>query len=140
MSKPLPLFTRAFVDSWRATLGWAAGLAAAIFIYLPLYPSIGASPEMQGLMDSFPPEMIKALPGGGHMLPTPQRDFRLGVLLIACGVAIAAIGLCVFIAVTSEGGPAVAIGVSIAAAGAIPGCIGAALVILSRDDKRVVEP
>ena len=61
MSKPLPLFTRAFVDSWRATLGWAAGLAAAIFIYLPLYPSIGASPEMQGLMDSFPPEMIKAL-------------------------------------------------------------------------------
>ena len=84
------------------------------------------------------PEMIKALPGGGHMLPTPQRDFRLGVLLIACGAAIAAIGLCVFIAVTSEGGPAVAIGVSIAAAGAIPGCIGAALVILSRNDKRVV--
>ena len=44
MSKPLPLFTRAFVDSWRSTLGWAAGLAAAIFIYLPLYPSIGGKP------------------------------------------------------------------------------------------------
>ena len=61
MSKPLPLFTRAFVDSWRSTLGWAAGLAATIFIYLPLYPSIGGSPEMQGVMDAFPPEMIKAL-------------------------------------------------------------------------------
>jgi hypothetical protein len=51
------------------------------------------------------PEMLKSLPGGGHMFPTPQRDFRLGVLLIACGAAIATIGLCVFIAVTSEGGP-----------------------------------
>ncbi|MGH6910675.1 MAG: hypothetical protein ACREEG_10855, partial [Phenylobacterium sp.] len=38
------------------------------------------------------PEMLKALPGGGHMFPTPQRDFRLGVLLIACGAAIATIG------------------------------------------------
>ena len=61
MKKPLPLFTRAFVDSWRSTLGWAAGLAATIFLYLPLYPSIGASPEMQGVMEAFPPEMIKAL-------------------------------------------------------------------------------
>jgi len=85
------------------------------------------------------PETIQALPGGGHMFPTPQRDFRMGVLLIACGAAIAAIGLCVFIAVTSEGGPAVAVGVSIAAAGAIPACIGVALVILSRSEKRVVE-
>lgn len=59
--KPLPLFTRAFVDSWRSTLGWAAGLAATIFIYLPLYPSIGANPEMQRVMEAFPPEMIKAL-------------------------------------------------------------------------------
>ena len=40
---------------------------------------------------------------------------------------------------TSEGGPALAIGVSIAAVGAIPACVGAALVILSRNDKRVVE-
>jgi hypothetical protein len=85
------------------------------------------------------PEMLKSLPGGGHMFPTPQRDFRLGVLLIACGAAIATIGLCVFIAVTSEGGPALAVGVSIAAVGAIPACIGAALVILSGNDKRVVE-
>ncbi|KUM33290.1 ABC transporter permease subunit [Arthrobacter sp. EPSL27] len=61
MTKPLPLFRRAFVDSWRSTLGWAAGLAATIFLYLPLYPSIGGSPEMQEVMKAFPPEMIKAL-------------------------------------------------------------------------------
>ncbi|MGP4031679.1 ABC transporter permease subunit [Pseudarthrobacter sp. 1C304] len=61
MKKPLPLFRRAFLDSWRSTLGWAAGLTAAIFLYLPLYPSIGGSPEMQEVMKAFPPEMIKAL-------------------------------------------------------------------------------
>lgn len=85
------------------------------------------------------PEMLKALPGGGHLFPTPQRDFRRGVLLIACGAAIVTIGLCIFAVVASMDGPAVAVGVSIAAVGAIPGCIGAALVILSRNDKRVVE-
>ncbi len=86
------------------------------------------------------PEMVEVLPGGGHMFPTPQRDFRLGVLLVACGAAIATIGLCVFFAMFSEGsGSAIAVGVSIAAAGAIPGCIGAALIILSRNDKRAVE-
>lgn len=61
MRKPLPLFTRAFVDPWRSTLGWAAGLAVTIFLYLPLYPSIGASPEMQRMVQAFPPEIIKAL-------------------------------------------------------------------------------
>ena len=85
-------------------------------------------------------EMVQALPGGGQFFPSPQRDFRMGVLLIATGAAIVTIGFCVFLAIYSEGGAAaVAVGVSIAAAGAIPGCIGAALVILSRGDKRVVE-
>ena len=61
MRKPLPLFERAFVDSWRSTLGWAAGLAAAIFLYLPLYPSIGGSSEMLSMLDALPPEMVRAL-------------------------------------------------------------------------------
>jgi hypothetical protein len=85
------------------------------------------------------PETIAALPGGGHMFPTAQRDFRMGVLLVASGAALAVMGLCVAIAVAAEGGPAVAVGVSIAAAGAIPACIGIALVVLSRSEKRVVE-
>lgn len=60
MSK-LPLFRRALVDSWRATLGWAAGLAAAIMLYLPLYPSIGANSQMEDVIKTLPSEMIKAL-------------------------------------------------------------------------------
>lgn len=59
--KTLPLFRRAFFDTWRSTLGWAAGLAAAIFIYLPLYPSIGGSAQMQEMVDALPAEMTKAL-------------------------------------------------------------------------------
>jgi ABC-2 type transport system permease protein len=57
----LPLFRRAFFDSWRSTLGWAAGLAGAAFLYLPLYPSIGGSAQMQDMIDALPAEMTKAL-------------------------------------------------------------------------------
>lgn len=59
--KTLPLFRRAFLDTWRSTLGWAAGLAAACFLYLPLYPSLGGSAEMQDMVNALPPEMTKAL-------------------------------------------------------------------------------
>lgn len=61
MSSPLPLFTRAFLDPWRSTLAWAAGLAAAILLYLPLYPSLGGRAEMQQMIDALPREMTKAL-------------------------------------------------------------------------------
>ncbi|BCW20050.1 hypothetical protein NtRootA9_27580 [Arthrobacter sp. NtRootA9] len=57
----LPLFRRAFVDSWRSTLAWAAGLAAAAFLYLPLYPSIGGSEQMQEMINALPAEMTRAL-------------------------------------------------------------------------------
>ncbi|WP_294178529.1 ABC transporter permease subunit [uncultured Schumannella sp.] len=56
----LPVFRRAVLDSWRSTLGWAAGLAAAVMLYLPLYPSIGTT-QMMDVLDSMPPELIKAL-------------------------------------------------------------------------------
>jgi ABC-2 type transport system permease protein len=59
--KTLPLFRRSFFDTWRSTLGWALGLAAAIFLYLPLYPSIGGSAQMQEMIDALPAEMTKAL-------------------------------------------------------------------------------
>ena len=57
----LPLFRRAFFDSWRSTLAWAAGLAAAAFLYLPLYPSIGGSDQMQEMINALPAEMTRAL-------------------------------------------------------------------------------
>lgn len=61
MSNALPLFRRAVLGSWRSTLAWAAGLSAAAFLYLPLYPSIGGGAQMQGMIDALPPEMTKAL-------------------------------------------------------------------------------
>ncbi|MDJ0321209.1 ABC transporter permease subunit [Pseudarthrobacter sp. PS3-L1] len=57
----LPLFRRALGDSWRSTLAWGLGLAAAAFLYLPLYPSLGGSTQMQDLISSLPAEMTKAL-------------------------------------------------------------------------------
>ncbi|KQR03020.1 ABC transporter permease [Arthrobacter sp. Leaf141] len=57
----LPLFRRAFFDSWRSTLAWAAGLTGAALLYLPLYPSIGGSAQMQDMINALPAEMTKAL-------------------------------------------------------------------------------
>lgn len=61
MARPLPLFTKALADSWRSTLAWAIGLAAATMLYLPIYPSIGGSAQMQDMINALPPEMTKAL-------------------------------------------------------------------------------
>lgn len=61
LSKTLPLFRRALLDHWRSTVAWAVGLAAAILLYLPLFPSLGNSAEMQNMIDALPPEMTRAL-------------------------------------------------------------------------------
>ncbi|MDJ0339273.1 ABC transporter permease subunit [Cryobacterium sp. PH31-O1] len=58
---PLPLFGKVFTDSWRGLLGWALGLAAAAFLYLPLYPSISGGSGMQDIIKNLPPELIKTL-------------------------------------------------------------------------------
>ena len=57
---PLPIFRRLVVDSWRGTLGWTVGVSAALFLYLPLYPSIG-NDQMAAVLDSMPEELIKTL-------------------------------------------------------------------------------
>jgi hypothetical protein len=83
-------------------------------------------------------ELLHALPGSSA-IPTPQLDLRRGVMLIAVGLALATIGLCVYLAVATNGGEgAIAWGVMIAALGAIPVCVGAALVVLSREDRGAI--
>ncbi|WP_035749115.1 ABC transporter permease subunit [Arthrobacter sp. 35W] len=52
---------RALADSWRSTLAWAVGLVAVMSLYLPLYPAIGGNAQMKQLLDSLPPELIRAL-------------------------------------------------------------------------------
>jgi len=56
----LPLFRRALGDSWRSLLAWTAGIAAAIALYIPLFPSL-AGDDMQALLDSLPPELVNSL-------------------------------------------------------------------------------
>lgn len=57
----LPLTRKSLTDTWRSTLGWGLGLTGAIMLYLPLYPSIGGSAQMQQMIDALPREMTKAL-------------------------------------------------------------------------------
>ena len=57
----LPVLRRSLLESWRATLGWTIGVAAALLLYLPLFPSIGGNDQMQQLIDGLPPELVSAL-------------------------------------------------------------------------------
>lgn len=57
--RPAPVFRRAVVDSWRSTAAWTVVLAAALFLYLPLYRSM--SENMGSLIDGLPPELVNAL-------------------------------------------------------------------------------
>lgn len=61
MSGILPVFRRSMHESWRSLLGWTIGIAAVLFLYLPLYPSFGASDEMEQLIDSLPKQLVDTL-------------------------------------------------------------------------------
>lgn len=56
----LPVFRRAVWDTWRSTLAWTLALAAALLLYLPLYPSMNGA-DMRNLIDGLPPELVNAL-------------------------------------------------------------------------------
>lgn len=57
----LPVFRRSIRESWRSLIGWTIGIAAVLFLYLPLYPSIGASDQMKQLIDSLPKQLVDTL-------------------------------------------------------------------------------
>lgn len=61
MRRPLPVFRRALRESWRGLLGWMLGIAGVLFMYLPLFPSIGGNGQMQQIIDSMPAELVKTL-------------------------------------------------------------------------------
>ncbi|WP_226532065.1 ABC transporter permease subunit [Microbacterium paraoxydans] len=61
MRDVLPVFRRSLREGWRGTLGWTIGVAAVLFMYLPLFPSIGGNGQMQQIIDSLPPELVGAL-------------------------------------------------------------------------------
>lgn len=86
-STALPLFRRSLGDSWRSLIGWSLGLLAALLLYLPLFPSIGGSEQMQTLIDSLPSQLVDAL-GYGAISTGPgytQSTFYglMGFLLLS---------------------------------------------------------
>jgi ABC-2 type transport system permease protein len=56
----LPVLRRQILDGWRGVAGWSTGIAGVILIYLPLFPSM-QSPELAGMIDSLPPELVRTL-------------------------------------------------------------------------------
>ncbi|MCR2809515.1 MULTISPECIES: ABC transporter permease subunit [unclassified Microbacterium] len=59
--RELALLRRTLRESWRGLLGWTAGVAAALALYLPLFPSIGGNGQLQQVIESLPPELVAAL-------------------------------------------------------------------------------
>jgi len=87
--------------------------------------------------DRLSPDVIQALPSARAEV-SPQRDLRRGVMLLAIGVSFALLGLLAFLGNlygTRDFGDSVAIGTIVAAFGAIPSSVGAALIFLSKADR-----
>jgi hypothetical protein len=97
--------------------------------------------EMAGTSSPMSPDLITSLmaplPPNRPALPSRQRDIRLGYILIALAVGIALVGLAAFVIAMNTGGTreAPAVGAGVAAVGAIPGCIGIALLLLGLNQK-----
>lgn len=56
----LPVLRRLLAEGRWGLLAWTAGVAAAIALYIPLFPSM-QTPELAGLLDSLPPELVRTL-------------------------------------------------------------------------------
>ncbi|WEK61653.1 MAG: ABC transporter permease subunit [Candidatus Microbacterium colombiense] len=61
MSSALPVFRRSIRESWRGVLGWSVGVAAVLFLYLPLYPSFGTGGELQSIIDALPKQLVQTI-------------------------------------------------------------------------------
>lgn len=61
MPEILPVFRRSIRESWRTTLGWSVGLAAVLFLYLPLYPSFGADGQLEDIIKALPKQLVDTL-------------------------------------------------------------------------------
>jgi ABC-2 type transport system permease protein len=58
---PFPIFGKVFADGWRSLVAWGVGIAAAIFLYLPLFPSMSGTSQMQELIDTLPEALVRTL-------------------------------------------------------------------------------
>lgn len=66
----------------------------------------------------------------------PERDYRRGVMYLGLASAILLIALCAFVLAWNLGAPeALSVAAGIAAVAALPGCIGAGLLVLARRNR-----
>ena len=80
-----------------------------------------------------PPELIESLQSkvGERVMPTPERDLRRAIVLIAVGLGLAGLGYALWYGLMSVNDiAAYTTGTSVAGAGAIPGLIGIAYLFL----------
>lgn len=61
MNRILPVFRRSIRESWRSLLGWTVGIAAVLFLYLPLYSTFGANGQLAAMLDSLPKSLVDTL-------------------------------------------------------------------------------
>lgn len=89
MNTMFPLFRRALGDSWRSLIGWSLGVTAAMFMYLPLFASIGGNEDMLALLDTLPEELVNAIgydqitTGAGYTQSTFYGLIGFALLVIA---------------------------------------------------------
>lgn len=61
MNGILPVFRRSLRESWRNLVGWTLGIAAVLFLYLPLYSSLSGDGQLEDIISSLPAELVDAL-------------------------------------------------------------------------------
>ncbi|WP_104181167.1 ABC transporter permease subunit [Arthrobacter sp. B0490] len=99
MASTLPLVRHAVQRSRVGLVGWSAGVVAASLLYLPIYPSMGASGQLQSVVSSLPAELVSTLgfdsitTGAGYAQATLLGLIGFVLLTIAAvGWGAAAIG------------------------------------------------
>jgi hypothetical protein len=87
-----------------------------------------------------PPELISALQSNAapRAPSTPERDLRMGVILVACGLAMCGLAYGLWYGLmTVDDTAASIVGGSVAGLGAIPGLVGVAYLLLWATRRKV---
>ena len=66
------VFGKVAHDQWRMVIGWAAFSAIWPFMYVALYPSIGALGEMQKMLEQMPPAIREFFASASLNLASPE--------------------------------------------------------------------
>lgn len=119
----------------------AACLIVGLALFLPLYFKARARERLYEMLkvaydkgQAVSPETVRDL--AAALAPSREKDIRRGAVLIAAAIGLVVGGAALWLAIAEAGGEwARPIGLTVAAAGAIPFCIGAAHLILARMGK-----